>query len=184
VPLPAVDDHVVANTDAVDVLADRIDDAGSVAAPDVKVVRLAELGVGPGDVHRYAPSRPHVVVVDPCCHDQDQRIGGSKARDLDLLDLERVLRLAVALRSNDLSEHPGRHLAQRGDLADVVELLGHGPPSAGRQGTDARDTDALPARTEHNLPAGRYLKRSVAAGLGRGAATGSPGGRRSQFTDT
>ena len=98
---------------------------GRVRAADVEVGRLAELPVHLADVHRDAARRPHVVVVDAGGADPHEDVVRADVRDLDLLDLEGVLRLAEPLRTDELRPHLGRDLAERRCFADVVDVLGH-----------------------------------------------------------
>jgi hypothetical protein len=77
---------------------------------------VAELGVVAVAHHRHglAERRPHVVVVDPRGHHAHDHLERSRLGDLDLLDLEGVLRFAEALLADDPRGHRLRQLAGLG----------------------------------------------------------------------
>ena len=103
-----MDHDLVAGLPVRDALADLPDDAGGVGAADVVAV-LGVVAVAE-DRDRLAERRPDVVEVDAGGHHADDHLEGAGLRDLDLLDLEGVLGLALAL----LADHPGGHrLGQR-----------------------------------------------------------------------
>ena len=114
--LVAVDDDLVAGLPAGHALADLPDDPGGVGAADVVVL------VGVVAEHRdgLAERRPDVVEVHAGGHHAHDHLERAGLRDLDLLELEGVDRLALAL----LADHPGRH--RRRELArlglDVATL--------------------------------------------------------------
>ena len=118
VVLVAVDDDLVADLPVADLLADRPDDAA---------------GVGPGDMERRlvdvegrdrrAERSPDAVIVDARRHHEDQHFAAVQRRRLDDLDLHRAFRLAVALAPDRPGVHLLRHIAERRDLADLVEVL-------------------------------------------------------------
>ena len=89
------------------------------------VRRLAQLLVRLGHVDRDALGRPHVVVVDAGSHHEHEGVVRPDLRRLDGLDLERVLGLAVAIGTDQVGVHLGGDLADRRNLADLVQLLGH-----------------------------------------------------------
>ena len=161
-----MDHHVVAHGDVVDAPSNGVHDAGRVAASDVEVIGLAELGVRPGDVDGDTPSGPDVVVVDARCHHEDHGLPRLRLGYLDLLDLEGDGRLAVALGPDHLSQHARRHLAQGRDLADLVQVLGHSVPCAPARPGSAVSTAKL------NLPPGRYCKTGPLVRRHRAALTG------------
>ena len=90
-----MDDDLVAGLPVGDAGADLPDDAGRVGAADVVAV-LGVVAVAE-DRDRLAERRPDVVEVDPRGHHADDHLEGAGLGDLDLLDLEGVLRLALAL---------------------------------------------------------------------------------------
>ena len=115
-----MDHDLVADLPLGDALADLPDDARGVRAADVVVL----LGVVAEHRHRLAERRPHVVEVHARRHHAHDHLEGAGLGDLDLLDLEGVLRLALAL----LADHPGGHrLGQLAgldvELADVTSHL-------------------------------------------------------------
>jgi hypothetical protein len=113
----AVDHDLVAGLPARDAGADLPDDARGVRAADV----VSELGMVAVAHHRHglAERGPHVVVVHARGHHPDDHLEGAGLGDLDLLELEGVLGLALAL----LADHPRGHgLRQRAGL-DIE--LGH-----------------------------------------------------------
>ena len=140
--LVAVDHDLVAGLPAGDALADLPDDPRGVRAADV----VAVLGVVAVAEHRdrLAERRPDVVEVDPGGHHPDDHLERAGLGHLDLLDLERVLGLALAL----LADHPRRHrLGQRPrlhvELRHLRYVYGHGSPS-GRWSGAADRTRLLP----------------------------------------
>ena len=108
-----MDHDLVARLPAGDALADLPDDARGVGAADVvavlRVVAVAE------DRDRLAERRPDVVEVDARGHHADDHLEGPGLGDLDLLDLEGVLGLALAL----LADHPRGHRLRQGAGLDV-----------------------------------------------------------------
>ena len=118
VVLVAVDHHLVADLPAVDLGADRPDDARGVRAGDVVV----------GLVHvehrdRLAERRPDAVVVDAGGHHQDQDLVAVERRRRHHLLLHRDRGLAVALAPDHPGVHVAGHVAERRDRADLVEVL-------------------------------------------------------------
>ena len=101
--LVAVHDDLIAGLPARDAGPDLPDHAGGVRAADV----MTELGMVAvlHDRDGLAQRRPHVVVVDPGGHHADDHLEGGGLGDLDLLQLEGVLGLSLAL----LADHPGGH---------------------------------------------------------------------------
>ena len=105
--LVAVDDDLVAGLPARDALADLPDDAGGVGAADVVIlVVVAE------DRDGLAERRPDVVEVHARRHHADGDLEGAGLRDLHLLELEGLERLALALLADDPRGHRGRELAR------------------------------------------------------------------------
>ena len=122
--LVAVQDDLVAGLPARDAGAHLPHDPGGVGAADVMVL----LRVRAEDRHRLAQGRPDVVEVHAGGHDADDDLEGRGLGDLDLLDLEGVLGLALALLADDPGGHRGRQLARLGvDAGDLREVDGHGP---------------------------------------------------------
>jgi hypothetical protein len=123
--LVAVDDHLVAGLPARHARAHLPDDARGVRAADV-VAELGVVSVAP-DPDRLAERGPDVVVVHARRHDPDDHLEGSGLRHLDLLELEGVARLTLALladhpRGHRVRERPRLH-GQRAGLGQVD--LGH-----------------------------------------------------------
>jgi hypothetical protein len=128
--LVAVDDDLVAGLPLGDALADLPDHPGGVGAADVVpvdgVVAVRE------DRDRLAERRPDVVEVDARGHHADDHLERPRLGHLDLLDLEGVLGLALALGS----DHPRRHRLGQGarlhvELRDLGYVYCHGPPPGG-----------------------------------------------------
>ena len=120
-----MDHHLVAGLPLGDALADLPDDAGGVRAADVMaplgVVAVAEHGDG------LAERRPDVVEVDPGGHHPDDHLEGARLRQLDLLELEGVLGLALALGPDHPGGHRLRQLARLDvELRDLGYVYGHG----------------------------------------------------------
>ena len=99
-----MDHDLVAGLPLGHALADLPDDAGGVGAADV-VAELLVVAVAE-DRDRLAERRPDVVEVDARGHHPHDHLEGAGLRHVDLLDLEGVGRLALAL----LPDHPGGHL--------------------------------------------------------------------------
>ena len=98
-----MDHDLVARLPARDPGTDLPDDAGGVRAADV-VAELGMVAVAPY-ADRLAQSGPHVVVVHARRHHPHDYLEGAGLRHLDLLELEGVPGLALALRT----DHPGGH---------------------------------------------------------------------------
>ncbi len=126
IPLPGVHDDAVADLDVRDLCADRVDDAGRIAAADVEFCRLAPAGLCLRDVDGDAARSPYVVEVHPGRHDHHERVVWTDLWDVDDLVLKRILRIAVALRPDGLSVHLLWHLTDRWDFTDLVQVLAHG----------------------------------------------------------
>ena len=112
VPLAAVHYHFVAHFDVGHVLADRVDDAGRVAAADVEVFRLAALVTGSDDIDRKAEARPDVVVVDSRRHHVHQHFVVGDGRGIHHFLLKRLRRLAETVRADQPGVHFLRNFAQ------------------------------------------------------------------------
>jgi hypothetical protein len=120
--LVAVDDHLVARLPAGDALADLPDDARGVRSADVMVLRVVA-----EHRHRLAERRPDVVEVHPGGHHAHGDLEGARLGCLDLLQLERLGRLALALLADDPGGHRGRQLAGLGvEVGDLAGINGHG----------------------------------------------------------
>ncbi len=125
VVLVAVDDDLVADLPALDLGADRPDDARGVRAGDV-------VGVLVHVEHRdrLAERRPDAVVVDARRHHENEHVVAVERPGRHDLDLHRVFRRPVAFLAHGPGVHRLRHMAERGDFADFVEILDR---SFGRQ---------------------------------------------------
>src|SRR3954452_823430 len=110
--LVAVDDDLVTGLPARHAGADLPDDAGGVGAADVvavlRVVAVAE------DRHRLAERGPDVVVVHARGHHPHDHLERARLRNLDLLELEGVRRLTLALLADDPCSHRLRERAGLG----------------------------------------------------------------------
>ena len=156
-----MDDDLVAGLPARDARADLPDDAGGVRAADVvavlRVVAVAE------DRHRLAERGPDVVEVHAGRHDADDDLEGRGLGDLDLLELEGVLRLALALLADD----PGGH--RLGQLAGLgVDTWTTCVRSTATGQNLARVRLEAGMRTARRTPAGPTARRgrAVAAHIG------------------
>jgi hypothetical protein len=103
---------------------DLPDDAGAVGPADVMAVLGMIARSEDGD--RLAERRPDVVVVDAGRHHPDDDLERAGLGNLDLLDLEGVDRLALAL----LADHPGGHRRRQRAWCEVevhgwLEVSGH-----------------------------------------------------------
>ena len=122
--LVAVDDDLVAGLPARDALADLPDDAGGVRAADV-VAPLRVVAVAP-HADGLAQRGPHVVEVHAGRHHAHDHLERAGLGHLDLLQLERVYRLALSLLADDPRGHRGREIARLGlDGCDLAQIDGH-----------------------------------------------------------
>ena len=126
VPLAGVHDDAVAHLDVRDLVAHRVHDAARIRADDVEVGGLTPPRLRLRDVDRDPARRPDVVEVDAGGHHQHERIVRPELGHVDDLVLDRLLGLAVAVGTHQLRVHLRRHLADRRDLADLVQVLAHG----------------------------------------------------------
>ena len=150
--LVAVQDDLVARLPARDALADLPDDAGRVRAADVVVlVVVAE------DRHRLAERGPDVVEVDAGRHHAHHDLEGAGLGYRQLLELEGVQRLALAL----LADHPGGH--RGGQLARLDVQLRDSACVDGH-GADRRPAASMPRRSEEERE--QMTRKLVAAVLG------------------
>ena len=120
----AMDDHLVADLDVGDVLADGVDDARGVAAADVEVFLLTGLVARLDDVDRDAEGGPDIVVVDPGGHDVDQGFVVGDLGNRDHLLLEADHGFAEPFRTDQPGVHVCRDDAERRRLAHRVEIPG------------------------------------------------------------
>ena len=125
VVLVAVDDDLVADLPALDLGADRPDDARGVGAGDVIGILVH---VERRD--RLAERRPDAVVVDARRHHENEHVVAVELPGRHDLDLHRLFRRPVPLLADGPGVHRLRHMAERGNFADLVEILDR---SVGRQ---------------------------------------------------
>ena len=117
-------DDLVARLPARHAGADLPHDPRSVRAADVVSV-LRVVAVAP-HADRLAERRPHVVVVDAGRHHAHDHLERARLGDLDLLDLEGVLRFALALLADDPRGHRLGQLARLGvNGGDLLEIDCH-----------------------------------------------------------
>jgi hypothetical protein len=116
--LVAVDDDLVTDLPALHLGADRPDDARGIGAGDVE-----GLLVHVERRDRQAESRPHAVVVDSGGHHEDQHLVLADRMGRYDFELHRLFGRAVAVTANHPGIHVLRHMAERRDLADFVEIL-------------------------------------------------------------
>ena len=120
--LVAVDDDLVAELPARHARADLPHDAGGVRAADVVVL----VGVVAEDRDRLAERRPHVVEVHAGGHHAHDHLERAGLGNLDLLDLEGVDGLALALLADDPRGHRLGQLARLCvDVCDLGQINGH-----------------------------------------------------------
>ena len=137
-----MDDDLVADLPALDLGADRPDDARGVGAGDVIGILVH---VERRD--RLAERRPDAVVVDARRHHENEHVVAVERPGRHDLDLHRLFRRPVPLLADGPGVHRLRHMAQRRDFADFVEILDR---RVGRQ--------VLLGRTSvHGLPQMRRL---------------------------
>ena len=118
VVLIAVNDDFVADLPAPHLGTDRPDDAGGVGAGDMKWIlvhverrdRLAEAG-------------PDAVIIDAAGHDVDQHLVLGDRPGRHHFALHRRLRRPVPFLADGPGVHFRRHMPERRNLADLVEIL-------------------------------------------------------------
>mmetsp|Transcript_1160 Transcript_1160/g.2318 ORF Transcript_1160/g.2318 Transcript_1160/m.2318 type:complete len:399 (-) Transcript_1160:15-1211(-) len=118
VVLVAVDHHLVANLPALDLIAHGPDDPRGVGARDVVGRAMAVEGAD-----RLSEPGPDTVVIHARRHHQHQHLVTIEHRRIHDLDLEGLIRLAMALAADGPGVHLGRHIAHRGHLAHLVEVF-------------------------------------------------------------
>ena len=124
IPDAAMYYDAVANLDVVHVMPDRVDDSRRVATADMKIRMIVFRLLARADhVHRRAERSPHVVEIDARRHHVNQHFVGADFRHRDLLDLERMLGVAEAVRADHLRVHLLRHMPDGRHLSDFVNFL-------------------------------------------------------------
>ena len=118
VVLIAVDDDLVADFPAPHLRADRPDHAGGVRAGDVERILVH---VERRD--RLAEPRPDAVVVDAAGHHVDQHLVLGDRPGRHHFELHRRLRRPVTLLADRPGVHGRRHVTERRNLADGVEVF-------------------------------------------------------------
>ena len=118
VVLVAMDDDLVADLPALDLGADRPDDPGRVGTGDV-------IG-GLVDVEgrdRLAERRPDAVVIDAGRHHENQHVVAVEGPGRHDLDLHGLFRRPMPVLAHDPGVHRRRHVTERRNFADFVEIL-------------------------------------------------------------
>ena len=118
VVLITVHDDFVADLPAVHLGANRPDDARGVGAGDMEWMFVAV-----ERRNRNAEPRPDAVVVDSAGHHINQHFVFGDRPGRHHFELHRLLGRAVTLLADRPGVHFFRHMAERRDLADVVEVL-------------------------------------------------------------
>ena len=118
VVLVAVDDDLVADLPALDLGADGPHDARGVRAGDVKRMLVAV-----ERRYRNAEPGPHAVIVDAARHHIDQHFVLGDRPGRHHLAQHRRLRRTVPFLADRPGIHLRRHVAERRDFADLVEVL-------------------------------------------------------------
>ena len=116
--LITMDNHLVADLPARDLVAHLPDDPRRIRPGDVIIGPVAVKGAD-----RLAKTGPDAVIIDACRHHQNQHLVAVDLPGIDHLHLEALFRCAVALAADRPSIHLLRHMPQRGHLADLVEVL-------------------------------------------------------------
>ena len=118
VVLIAMDDDFVADLPALDLGADRPHDPGRVGPGDVvgRLVRVERR-------NRLAERGPDAVVIDPRRHHQHQHIVAVERPGRQDLNLHRAFGRSVPFLTDRPGVHGLRHMAERRNLADLVEIL-------------------------------------------------------------
>src|SRR5205807_5928410 len=122
--LVAVDHDLGPGRPAGDALADLPDGPRCVRAADVvPVLRVVAV---PPDPDGLAERRPHVVEVDAGGHHADDHLARAGLGNFDLLELERLGRLALTLLADDPRGHRRREFARFGlDVCNLADIDGH-----------------------------------------------------------
>ncbi len=170
-----MDHDLVAGLPAGDALADLPDDPGGVGAADVVVL----VGVVAEHRHGLAERRPDVVEVHAGRHHADDHLERAGLGHLDLLELEGVDRLALALLADDPRGHRRAEArpARSRRVATWLRSTATATPSWSR--VDCVPDGSYPRRAGRGV-AGRSLPtapsvRASASRLGRGGLVGLGG---------
>ena len=118
VVLIAVDDHLVAHLPATDFRAAGPDDAGGIGAGDVERILV--------DVDRRdwdAEAGPYAVVIDAAGHHQNQHLVLTDRPGRQHFELHGGLGRPVPVLADRPCMHLRRHMAERRNFADVVEIF-------------------------------------------------------------
>ena len=121
-PPAGMDHHLVAGPDVRDLRANRLDDAGAVAAAGMEIFRLALAHPLLDDVDRVTERRPDIVVVDARRHDIDEHLVGLERRNRNDLMLPGVLRFAEPVLAHEEGMHRLGHFAERRLFAQSAEF--------------------------------------------------------------
>ena len=167
--LIAVDDDLVAHLPALHLGAHRIDDARGIRARDVEGVLVA---VDRRDGR--AQRRPDAIVVDASRHDEHEALILADLPCGDDFHLHRRIGRAVAFLPDAPGIHVLRHMAQRRDFPDLIEILGRLIGVGRGGGCGGGRTHVVVSLQDENV-------RIAEASPLRTATKG--GGRRPDFTD-
>ena len=118
VVLVTVDDDLVTDLPALHLGADRPDDARGIGAGDME-----GLLVHVERRDRQAQSRPHTVIVHARRHHEDQHLVLADRVGRHDLQLHGLLRRPVTVAPDDPGVHVLRHVSERRNFPDFVEIL-------------------------------------------------------------
>ena len=120
VVLIAVDDDFVADLPALNLGAHRPDDAGCIGAGDmIGVLVDVELR------HRLAERGPDAVVVDAGRHHENEHVVAVELPGRHDLKLHRRFGRPLALAADRPGVHVLRHMSERREFANFIEILEH-----------------------------------------------------------
>ena len=116
--LIAMDDDLVADLPALDLVPNLPDDPRSIGPRDV-----IGRAVAVERADRLTQTRPDPVIVDAGRHHQDQHLVAVDLPGIDHLDLKALVGLAMPLATNGPGIHLLGHIPQRRHFTDLVEIL-------------------------------------------------------------
>src|SRR5262245_7726250 len=118
-----MNDNFVTDLPALDLCAHRPHDAGGIGARDVKWMLVAIKRR-----NRNAKAGPDAVVVDAAGHHVDEDFVVTNRPGRHYLELKRLVRWSMPLLADDPCVHFFRHVTERRNLPDVVEIFKRSHP--------------------------------------------------------
>ena len=153
-------------------VAHGVDDAGGIGPDDVEIDRLIPASLCLRHVDRHTSGRPDVVEVHAGSHDHHQGIVRPELGHVDHLAPDGMLGLAEAVGAHELRVHLRRHVADRRDLTERVQVLAHGSHLLG---SSVSGSSGGRVRASYRRPAGDAPRPLHRRGQLGDRADGGPG---------